>query len=207
MDGLIEMLAGWCDRLPTDITDKPKSLDLGCGEGTFGAALFKSAPEDFCGIDLSRRAILLARKKMPTATWILSNADRRIPAASGSVHRILSLFGRRPIGEMHRILAQRGLCIVAVPGTNDLIELREEVQQSGHQRDRTKAIIAEFSEAGFEIQDHASWTHQATLDKSAIADALAMTYRGVRNSQQQRVDGLNSLIVTLQADLLLFQHA
>lgn len=207
MTSFIDALRPWCAAaLHSDGSDN-QILDLGCGEGTFGVALFGDAPETYCGVDLSRRAIRMATKRMPAATWVQANADRRLPSLDGSTNIALSLFGRRPIAEIMRALAPAGSCIVAVPATTDLIELREQVQQEGHERSRWEAIAKQFAEGGLRLCDRTHWQHRPTLDEAAIADALAMTYRGVRHSQQQRLATVESMTVTLSADLMLFQHA
>lgn len=212
--GLVDELRAWTkitpwtavsqgDEVATSTT--PQTLDLGCGEGTFGVQLFCESAEGYCGIDLSKRAIKLAVRQLPTATWVLSNADRILPAADESVHRVISLFGRRPVEEIRRVLVPGGSCIVAVPAEEDLIELREQVQEAGHRRSRTEPIIDEFAKSGIECIQQKQWEHQVQLGADAIADALAMTYRAVRHSQQARLEGVSQLSVTLAAELLLFK--
>lgn len=201
--GLIEAIRPWI------ITDHPdqRTIDLGCGEGTFGPALFGDLPIDYCGIDLSKRAIRLAVQNWREATWVLANADRVLPVADGSVDRIVSLFGRRPSSEMNRVLAPDGTVIVAVPGEDDLIELREQVQQSGHRRSRWELVVDEMQAVGLQCIEHRTWKEQRVLDQESIADALAMTYRGVRHSQRSRSESVTEMNVTLAADLILFRRA
>jgi len=148
----------------------------------------------------------LAVRRRPDATWVLANADRVLPAADESVQRVISLFGRRFISEIHRVLVPGGICVVAVPGEEDLIELRQEVQQAGHRRSRWEIIAEEMSHAGLEVIDQKQWHTTVNLQPDAIADALAMTYRAVRHSQKSRLDALQAMDVTLAADLLLLQR-
>lgn len=199
--GLIERLRLWIDP-----SDETRSLDLGCGEGSFGPALFGQFPNSYCGIDLSSKAIKLASRNWPEATWVLANADRILPVTDGSVDRVLSLFGRRPVSEIGRILSGSGECIVAVPGEEDLIELREQVQQSGVRRSRWRLICDEMNEVGLECVEHSLWSEQKELQPDAIADALAMTYRAVRNSQKVRLESVQATVVTMAADLMRFRR-
>ena len=205
--GLIEALRPWIEN-PT--SDDPslcrRTLDLGCGEGSFGPALFPADADAYCGIELSKRAIKLAARGWPQATWVLANADRFLPAADASVHRVVSLFGRRPIEQIRRVMAPDGTCIIAVPGEDDLIELRERVQQAGHRRSRWEMVVDEMSSAGFDLVDRKSWQHRVVLQPDAIIDALAMTYRAARHSQQARLDSLTATKVTLAADLILLRR-
>jgi len=81
-------------------------MDLGCGEGTFGPALFGRPEASYCGVELSKQAIRLAAKRWPEGTWVLANADRFLPAARSSVDCVISLFGRRPATEIARVLKE-----------------------------------------------------------------------------------------------------
>jgi 23S rRNA (guanine745-N1)-methyltransferase len=204
MSGLVETLRSW---LPVSTNNTPpRTIELGCGEGTLSAALFADEPTGFCGIDLSKRAIKLAARHWPQATWVLANADRFLPAGDHSVDRVVSLFGRRPINEIDRVLDVEGQCIVALPGAEDLIELREAVQQSGRRRSRWQAVVDEMKTIGMDCVEHQLWQHRVQLAGDEIADALAMTYRAVRRSQQQRLDSLEQMTVTLAADLMRFSR-
>lgn len=201
---LIETLRPWFAANGTETNQR--TLDLGCGEGSFGPALFSNESDSYCGIDLSKRAIKLAARGWPDATWVLANADRVLPAADQSVQRVISLFGRRPVSEIHRVLVPGGICVVAVPGEDDLIELREQVQQAGHRRSRWEMIADDMSHAGVEVVDQKHWHSNVKLEPDAIADALAMTYRAVRHSQKSRLDAVQAMNVTLAADLLLLRR-
>ena len=204
--GLIEAFKPWIETYqPGDPTAVIRTLDLGCGEGSFGPALFAGDASHYCGIDLSKRAIKLAARGWPEATWVLANADRILPVADGSVDRIVSLFGRRPIEEIRRVLVDSGICIVAVPGEDDLIELREKVQQAGHRRNRSETIVEAMAAGGLECVEKKHWEQRVDLEPDAIADALAMTYRAARHSQQARLESLAAMKVTLAADLILLR--
>ncbi|WP_442510602.1 putative RNA methyltransferase [Novipirellula sp. SH528] len=205
--GLVETLRPWiADSASGDPTAPRRTMDLGCGEGSFGPALFSDEAEGYCGVDLSKRAIKLAARGWPAGTWVLANADRILPAADQSVDRVISLFGRRPASEIRRVLSETGICIVAVPGEEDLIELREQVQQAGHRRSRWEMVVDELSAAGLDFVEHKNWQQSVDLETDAIADALAMTYRGVRHSEQTRLESLAAMSVTLAADLILLRR-
>lgn len=200
-NGLIETLKEWIPVFEL----LPQILDLGCGEGTFGPALFPNHVDGYCGIDLSRKAIKLAARRWPAATWVLANADRKIPAADASVDCLVSLFGRRPVAEIHRVLKPNGCCIVAVPGEDDLIELRQRVQTEGKRRNRVAAIVEDLENHNLRLIDQQLWKNQIEIAPDEIADALAMTYRAVRRSEQARVAEIKTTQVTLSAEIMLFR--
>jgi 23S rRNA (guanine745-N1)-methyltransferase len=169
--------------------------------------LFPAEADGYCGIDLSKRAIKLASRRWPEATWVLANADRILPAADASVDRVISLFGRRPAKEIGRVLGPGGTCLIAVPGEDDLIELREQVQETGIRRSRWETVVDEMSAAGLNHVEHRLWQQRVDLEPDAIADALAMTYRAARHSQQIRLESLSAMNVTLSADVILLRQS
>lgn len=204
---LVKSLKSCIDNQQQPGQSHHRVLDLGCGEGSFGPAVFPDNAASYCGIDLSRKAIKLASRGWPEATWVLANADRGLPVADASVHRVMSLFGRRPVTEIERVLTGDGICIVAIPGEDDLIELREQVQQSGHRRSRWELVVEEMKAAGLELAQHAKWNQRVDLGADEIVDALTMTYRAARNSQKSRLVGIDRMKVTLSADILLFRRS
>jgi 23S rRNA (guanine745-N1)-methyltransferase len=178
-------------------------LDAGCGDGYFLERIAESRQLEVCGIDLSIPAIRLAAKRMPGATWLVANADRRLPLQDASVDLVLSLFGRRNGAEFARVLRPPGHLLVAVPGEDDLVELRQAVQGRGVRRDRSARAIEDLA-AHFDLERRQSVRQEAELDREAIEDALAMSYRGARTKERARAQELASLRVTLSAELLLF---
>lgn len=199
-DGLVESLRVWING----ISKSARILDLGCGDGSFGPLLFSEHADGFCGIDLSRPAMKLAARRWPDGTWVLANADRGLPVMDSSVELIMSLFGRRPVAEIRRVLTSSGICIAAVPAEDDLIELREAVQQRGDRRSRVDAIIQEMKDHGLQCLQQKQWRTQVDIGIDEIEDALAMTYRARRYSEKKRISSIDRRKVTLAADLMMF---
>ena len=202
--GLVTELKEWVASCSSESSPTMRVLDLGCGDGSFGPLMFPSHATGFCGIDLSRSAIKLAAKHWPEATWVLANADRGLPVMDASVDCVVSLFGRRPVAEIHRVLTQAGACMVAVPAEDDLIELREAVQKRGVRRSRTDAIVEEMHDHGLSCVDQKQWKTQVEIGTEEIEEALAMTYRARRWSEKSRISSLETTKVTLAADLMRF---
>lgn len=176
-------------------------VDVGCGEGTLTATLLASRDVSACGVDLSANAIRLAAKLAPELTWIVANADRGLPFPDGSVGLALSIFGRRPAGELRRVLAPSGLLVAVVPAEDDLLELRTVSQGEGFRRDRVGDVLAEL-DPGFLLSDRSTWRHRAHHDRRALEDALTMSYRGARARERERLAPLAGCSVTLAAEIL-----
>jgi 23S rRNA (guanine745-N1)-methyltransferase len=79
------------------------------------------------------------------------------------------------------------------------------VQQAGHRRSRWELVVEAMAKAGLECVEHKVWKQEVDLAPEEIADALAMTYRAARRSEQAKLESLTAMKVTLSADLILFR--
>lgn len=186
-------------------------LDVGCGEGSMlvgisarlTAALGR-APEAW-GVDLSAPAIDAAARQAGEFGWVIANADRGLPWPDASFDAVLSITARLLPTEFHRVLRPGGRALLALAGSDDLIELREEVLGEGQERDRVPRTLAEFSEL-FELERHLRLSTTVQADPSLIEDLLAITYRGGRRSREERAAALAGLTVTFSRDLLILRR-
>ncbi len=178
----------------------PAVLDVGCGEGAFLTSLSQQRPIEAWGVDLSTPAIDLASRRNSQATWVIANADRRLPFADRSFSLITSLTARRNPQEFHRLLAPGGRLVIALPGPDDLIELRTAVLGQGDRRERLAGALAELSPY-FEVlgTERVGWT--ATLDEAGIAALLAATYRGGRPGREERAAARAGSEITMSRDV------
>ncbi len=187
------------------LPSRPAILDVGCGEGTVLAALAGPLAGPLAGeahgVDISTPAIDLAARAFSAATWIVANADRTLPYASGAFDLALSITSRQRPRELRRLLAPGGRLIVAVPGPDDLVELREAV---GRERqllpggEKTAAALA----PDFALAAHRAVRWTVPLDAAGIADVLATSYRGARHAERQRLAGIERLEVTMSREVL-----
>ncbi len=195
---LLEMIAA----LP--LPARPAVLDVGCGEGYHLGAIAAAHKIEAHGLDLSVPAIDLAARLHPGAFWVVANADRFLPYDAGSFDLALSLTARRNPSELRRVLAPQGRLLVALPGPDDLIELREAVLGEGRRLDRVDRAVAELA-GSFELESRDALRYQRRLAGDSLRDLLALTYRGARDSQRRRAGELTALDVTMSRDLLVFR--
>jgi 23S rRNA (guanine745-N1)-methyltransferase len=179
----------------------PVCVDLGSGSGDTLGALAAAVPATAIGIDLSVPAVTLAARKFPALTWVVANADRRLPLLDGSIDLVLSVHARRNPAECHRVLGPSGVLVVAVPGADDLIELREAVQGAAVARDRVDGAVAEHGRH-FTLVDRSTARQQAELSREGLLQLLRGTYRGARVAASARVAGLGTMTVTLSSDII-----
>lgn len=164
-------------------------LDAGCGEGHHLGAFQRAYGVDAHGVDISVPAIELAARKYPACTWVVANADRFVPYEDASFDAITSITARMNVSEFRRVLKATGRLLVAVPGPDDLIELRREA------RDRVQRTVEHFA-PHFALERHERIRHVAHLDPQSIEDVARSTYRGARNNE--------AMDVTLSRDVLVF---
>lgn len=193
-----------CSMTLSEGTDRVVA-DLGSGSGDALAAVTSGRLWAGIGIDLSVAAARHAARRFPQLTWVVANADRRLPVGDGALSFLISLHGRRNPSECARVLGASGALFVAVPAPDDLIELRTFVQGIGVERSRVDAVLEEHASFFRPVERFTSREHH-TLDQRALKDLLAGTYRGARKSASPLVESLSAMEVTLASDCVLFQR-
>jgi len=180
-------------------------VDLGCGAGDALGVLQARQPLAGIGIDLSADAVNTAARRYAAVTWVVANADRRLPLVDHAVSLVLSLHARRNPAECHRVLVPGGHLLIAVPAADDLVELRQAVQGARVERDRVADVIAHH-ESGFEVIGRFAAREHHVLAGEPLRDVLRGTYRGERSSAASRVEALGSLDVTFASDVVLLRR-
>lgn len=187
-------------------------LDAGCGEGHYLRQLADANPQgaslSLLGLDISKWAVLSAARqdsgadKPARCRWVVgSNAN--LPVLSGTLDRVLCLFGFPVHAEFARVLRPGGLLVLADAGPDHLRELRDIIYPSVKvQRERATPAPEGFCRAGSE-----SVRYTLALDDApSIADLLAMTPHLYRASAEgrTRADALEALSVTVDVRLTCF---
>lgn len=179
-------------------------LDVGCGEGAFLRAMSGVHALERHGVDISAPAIELAARASPQDFFVVANADRFLPYADRSFDFVTSIDARVNAGEFARVLRKDGLALVAVPGPDDLIELRERVQGGVLEKSRAERVEEELGKS-FRLKDRTAVTDRRTFDPPGLRDLLTATYRGFRKSERAAVESLGAMTVTLSHEVLAFE--
>jgi 23S rRNA (guanine745-N1)-methyltransferase len=182
------------------------TVDLGSGSGEMLGRLSAARSIAAIGIDLSVAAIEYSARRFPSVTWVVANADRRLPLLDGSVDVVLSIHGRRNPSECARVLTPAGILFVVVPAADDLIELRAFVQGQAIERDRVDTMLRAH-EMHFQLAHRVAVRERVTVDRGALGDLLRGTYRGARYKLSDRVEGLPQMEVTLSAEICVLELA
>lgn len=181
-------------------------LDAGCGEGYYLRQLTAAVRHEqtlaLLGLDISKWAVLAAAKQDRQTNWVVgSNAN--LPVESGTLDRVLCIFGFPVYPEFARALKSDGQLLMVDPGADHLRELREIIYPS-LKPERSGDIPAP---EGFSIL--ATETVRFPLQLSGaeqIADLLAMTPHLYRTSAEGRAKAaaLTALSVTVDVRLKCF---
>lgn len=172
-------------------------LDCGCGEGSFLRMMGPRVAR--LGADLSIRAVERAAREDSSAQWVVANLDRAIPVVDGTLDVIYSIAARRNFAEFARVLAPGGRVVIAVPGPDDLVELREHIGGERVSESRIPRIERELGNAWI-IDTHELVSHRIEAGVATVRDLLQASYRGQRRSTPQFRN--EPVTVTLSFDVL-----
>ena len=161
-------------------------LDVGCGDGYFLGELQSRIIFEGEGLDISTPAVEAAARTYPACSWIVANADRFLPYPDHSFSHLMSITARMNPSEFHRVLRAGGRLLIAVPGPDDLIELR------GEGKDRSDRTREEFA-SWFTLIEQRRVSVSVAVDAQQVADLRLSIYRP-RGATPERV--------TLSLDLL-----
>jgi 23S rRNA (guanine745-N1)-methyltransferase len=181
-------------------------LDVGCGEGAFLRYLGAIPGLERHGVDISALSIDLAAKASPDPLFVVANADRFLPYADQSFDFVTSVDARVNATEFGRVLKPGGLVLVAVPGPDDLVELREKVLGEGIQKSRAARVDKELGTT-LKLIEQTVIREQRTSEPLVLHDLLTATYRGFRQSERAAVDALGAMSVTLSHEVLAFERS
>jgi 23S rRNA (guanine745-N1)-methyltransferase len=191
-------------------------VDLGSGTGEMLRGVAGALAVGAIGIDLSIPAVEMSARRhahhaaqrdggFPSLTWVVANADRRLPLQDASVDVVLSIHARRNPAECARVLKRGGALIVVLPAPDDLIELRTVVQGKGVERDRIEAMLVEHALA-FDLIERLPIREQLTLQRDALLNLLRGTYRGARYKWSERVEAMEQMDVTLSSEMCVLRR-
>ena len=203
--------AALADAALAHITSRPQDrafaiLDAGCGEGTYLhklATRLATAPGEatihLTGIDISKWAVRAAAKRAAPVTWIVAS-NRRPPLPPASVDLILCVFGF-PIWPGFAAVQPTGGCVIlADPGPDHLLELREIIYSEVQRHDvRPIADASGYTQ----IDEQRVTAREYIARQAAIADLLSMTPHAHRAAAAGRLALAKRTTLDITIDVVL----
>jgi 23S rRNA (guanine745-N1)-methyltransferase len=185
-------------------------LDAGCGEGYYLRQLAAASSDGptlaLLGLDISKWAVLSAAKQDRRPNWVVgSNAN--LPVQSGTLDRVLCLFGFPVYAEFNRVLKPDGQLLQLDAGPDHLRELREIIYPS--LKPERAADVREPQGFTCLSTETVCYTLQL-IGLEPIADLLAMTPHLYRATDERRAQAakLSALKVTVEVRMTRFgRHA
>ncbi len=180
-------------------------LDAGCGEGYYLRQLAAAAEGQelaLLGLDISKWAVLSAARQDKRPNWLVGS-NAHLPVLSGTVDRVLCLFGFPVYGEFARVLKPAGELLQVDAGPEHLRELREVIYPSlKPERDAESPTPPGFVGLSTETLRFPL----SLVGAGQIADLLAMTPHLYRASAEgrARAAALTALELTVEVRLTRF---
>jgi 23S rRNA (guanine745-N1)-methyltransferase len=178
-------------------------LDVGAGTGSLLERITGAFGLEGWALDLSAAAVERGARRRPGLSWVVANADRQLPFSDRAFDLLTSSVGPKNPPEFHRVLVPGGALLLVVPAPDDLIELREALLGEGRSVDRAPAALASF-EPLFECVSRTVARRMGSLERAGIEDLLAVTYRGGRHRERERLAELDALEITFASEVLHF---
>ena len=178
-------------------------LDAGSGEGYYlrqlAAASGTGQDLALLGLDISKWAVLAAAKQDKRPNWVVgSNAN--LPVLSGTIDRVLCMFGFPVYGEFARVLKADGQLLQVDAGPEHLRELREIIYPSlKPERSGETQVPAGFTPIASESLHYSL----ELAGSEQIADLLAMTPHLYRASAEGRARAAALTTLSLTVDVRL----
>jgi 23S rRNA (guanine745-N1)-methyltransferase len=169
----VSALAARCLATRADRGGPGLVLDLAGGTGYY-LALVLDALDARLGacVDLSAPALRRAAGAHPRAAALGADAWQHLPFADGSAALVLSVFGPRNPAEIRRVLAPDGTLIVATPGPDHLMEVRESLGLIGIDERKTARLADAYG--GYARTAVTAVRYQLRLGHADLTDLVAM---------------------------------
>ena len=192
--------------LGNKLSETPKIMDAGCGEGWYTQALHRHLVDcgktpKTVGVDISRDALTAAAKRRFDAEFAVASLFH-VPLPDEWADLILNVFAPDCMEEYHRILSPKGFLLKVIPGEDHLLELKNAVYDSVYKNE-----VVYPSYEGFSLVETRDLRYTLHLpDGETVKNLFAMTPYGRKTSPADlaKLDGISRLDTVTSFHLLLY---
>ncbi len=210
-DALAQLCASLAAQQPVAIDAPSKAravsiLDAGCGEGWYSRAIaahFAAAQQPLClaGFDISKDAVRLAAKALPTAQFAVASSFAQ-PVQNEWADIAVNIFSPMAAPEFWRVLRMGGTLIYAVPSPRHLFGLKEVLYETPYEN-----TVEEMHYEGFRRVDAIEVTGELTVPQEMLQNLFAMTpyYWKTPRDGAQRLAACEQLTTEIGFTFLVFE--
>ena len=175
-----------CDnvaRALNQYTDSPNpvTVDIGCGEGYYTAALEQNCNARCIGIDISKDGVKMSCSRSKSILWLVATASH-LPIKDRSADAAIAMFSLVLQDEYARILKDGGCIIEVCVGSDHLKELKYIIYDEVFEQHKHPDPCSEK----FEESECSEYRYKMTLDNSELKDLLLMTPHFWRIHKERR---------------------
>ncbi len=175
-------------------------LDSGCGEGYYTEGLARAAAS-VTAIDISKDALRLAARRLPSATLAVASAYH-LPLAEGAVSLLTCIFAPQATEEYRRVLTEDGVMMLAIPGPRHLFSMKSILYKMPYENE-----VSPYHLDGFRFCGVREVGFGFTLGSpGAIADLFAMTPYFYRTPREGRERLLSLDRLSIEADFRILTY-
>ncbi|MCI6958133.1 MAG: methyltransferase domain-containing protein [Candidatus Faecousia sp.] len=169
-EGYYAPIARAVTRAALDAGIQGEILDVGCGEGYYGAQLAEALGCPLTGVDISKEAVRCAAGKYKGHTWLCASAAH-LPVEDGSVSLLTALFSVTLPGEFRRVLREDGYFIQVLAAPDHLLGLKGIIYD--RLTEKPKDSVPELP--GFTLVKTEPIRFSFTVEGEQVQNLLAMT--------------------------------
>ena len=188
-------------------------MDAGCGEGYYSARLQQHLQSRFgkdsvpvLAMDISKWSIAAAAKSHRQLACVVAT-NKHPPVLAGSALLITSLFGFASWESWARIQLPGQSVVLADPGPNHLLELREHIYDTVRVHEPADDPAAE--QAGYQCVDRQRICYSTDVKSNdALLAILEMTPHGRRVTEDKRaaLEAIHSLRLSVDVVIRVFER-
>lgn len=177
-------------------------LDVGCGEGYYGAQVAKALNAELTGLDISKEAVRYAAGRYKDAAWVCGSAAR-LPVEDGSVGLLMSMFALTLPEEYRRVLKKDGAFLQVLAAEDHLLGLKGIIYDNLTHKEKDSVPTL----PGFRLVESKPVKFTFTAEGKQVQNLLSMTPHVYRISKEgaQRLASTQTLTDTASCVINLYK--